>query len=305
MSDKSDVTAEEFADDGLKTCFIITPIGSDESPIRRAAQGVIDAVIKPVMKDLGYKVSVAHEIATPGSITSQVITLALEADMVIANLTGLNPNVMYELAVRHAKRKPVVAIVESNTTLPFDLAEERTIFYTNDMLGVIDLQTRIKRAVVAAQGDDDPDNPIYRTVELTIMKEVAKDSLERLLVEKITQLEDKVDQAISYTRGGGTSGNLSFNPPLNFGSTGRSGKTIRGIVQIKKDELSEEAKAELSLLLMRHSATQSFSSDKNGEETLHEVRVYADMVPTLQKALKRFTLKHNVYPKVELELELS
>lgn len=200
MSKKTDAAHEETIDDTPKTCFVITPIGSEESTIRRAAQGVIDAVIKPVMGRLGYNVLVAHEIATSGSITSQVIRLALEADIVIANLTGLNPNVMYELAIRHAKRKPVVTIVEDGTTLPFDLTEERTIFYTDDMLGVTNLVPRLERAVRAAEGDNDPDNPVYRTVELSIMKEVAKDDLQKLIVERLGNLEDKMTSIVGNRR---------------------------------------------------------------------------------------------------------
>lgn len=180
-----------------KTCFIVTPIGSDESPTRRAAQGVIDSAIKPALEGLGYNVKVAHEMFKPGSITTQVIELLLEAEMVIANLTELNPNVMYELAVRHAKRKPVVAIVEQGTRLPFDLAEERTIFYTNDMLGVSELLPRLEQAVKEAETETDPDNPIYRTAEILVMKQTAATDSQRFVIDKLIQLESKLEEISS------------------------------------------------------------------------------------------------------------
>ena len=101
----------------MKKCFVITPIGNEGSDIRKKAEGVISAVIEPVMEELDYEAFIPHKMTNPGSITSQVIQHIIEDDLVIANLTGLNANVMYELAVRHAIRKPIVCIAENGTKL--------------------------------------------------------------------------------------------------------------------------------------------------------------------------------------------
>lgn len=166
--------AHETKEEKQKICFIITPIGLDNSEIRRKAQGLIDSVIRPILDKQGYKTFAAHEVSTPGSITMQVLEYTLNAELVVANLTGLNPNVMYELAVRHAKRLPVVCLVERGTNLPFDIAAERTIFYDNDMAGVEALKPQFENAVEEAMAEKEPDNPIYRATKELLIKETLK-----------------------------------------------------------------------------------------------------------------------------------
>ncbi|WP_420128903.1 hypothetical protein [Longimicrobium sp.] len=172
-----------------KTCFVITPIGDDASPTRRAIDGLVDAVIEPTLRELKFDVEVAHRISKAGSITHHVIELLLSADLVVANLTELNPNVMYELAVRHAKRLPVVIVAERGTKLPFDVADERTIFYTNDMAGVLELAGNLRRISVSAMEDQQPDNPVYRGAQALVMREVAATDADQFILERLDRLE--------------------------------------------------------------------------------------------------------------------
>lgn len=125
-----------------KKCFVITPIGSETDKIRRHIDGIIDASIKPALEP-DYKINVAHKISITGSITKQIINEIYCSDLVIANLTNKNPNVMYELAFRHYLGKPVIMIAEKGTDLPFDLISERTIFYENDAKGVLELKDEL------------------------------------------------------------------------------------------------------------------------------------------------------------------
>lgn len=149
-----------------KTCFIITPVGANLTPIRRAADGLISAVIKPVLKEMGFSgIHVPHELPDPGSITSQVIKYIINDDLVIANLTGLNPNVMYEVSLRHAARKPLVIMCEEETALPFDINDQRAIFYKNDMAGAVEIKNELVKKVQAAISDTNIDNPIYKVVK--------------------------------------------------------------------------------------------------------------------------------------------
>ena len=131
-----------------KRCFIITPIGNDNDSIRRHIDGIIDAAIKPALEP-DYEVVAAHKITETGTITKQIIKEIYQDELAIANLTGNNPNVMYELAIRYCLGKPVLTIAEKGTSLPFDVMPERTIFYINDPQGSLDLKEAIKSYVLS------------------------------------------------------------------------------------------------------------------------------------------------------------
>ncbi|WP_072570098.1 hypothetical protein [Enterobacter sp. SA187] len=179
--------------DTEKHCFVVTPIGNSDSQTRRKAQGILDTVIRPVLIEKGYKVHVAHEISSLGSITKQVIEHLLKDDLVITNLTELNPNVMYELAVRHAVRKPVVTIAEEGTVLPFDISDERAIFYRNDMAGAFELVPRLKVAIEEATKELVSDNPIYRVANSILINESTEiPSIEKVLMHRLDSLESLI-----------------------------------------------------------------------------------------------------------------
>lgn len=159
-----------------KSCFIITPIGDVGSDINRHINGVIKSVIRPILKDefdFG-EVRAAHEIDELGSINNQIIDCIMNDDLVIANLTGNNPNVMYELCLRHATAKPVIHICENGTRLPFDIKGERTVFYSNDMMGCEELKENLRRVIgLIDYGKEYMDNPIYTAININ---KVIKDS---------------------------------------------------------------------------------------------------------------------------------
>lgn len=189
-----------------RKCFIVTPIGGDNSATRRAADGLINAVMKPVLKSLGFDVYVAHEIAAPGSITKQVIEHVVYDDLVVANLSELNPNVMYELAVRHCVGLPIIVLAENGTRLPFDISDERTLFFENDMAGVVDLGPRLAIAVEAAMSLEEADNPVLRVTGSKALREsVETDDAQSFLIKKL----DYIESFIGEVKSGAMSTNFS------------------------------------------------------------------------------------------------
>lgn len=114
----------------LPLCFLIGPIGREFSPERKHADLLLHAVVKHVLEaeEFGYTVKRADEDADPGMIGDRMISDIVHADLVVADLTDLNPNAFYELGIRHSTLKPTIHVAKIDTQLPFDNFSHRTIF---------------------------------------------------------------------------------------------------------------------------------------------------------------------------------
>lgn len=126
---------ETFKNTAAAQCFVIGPIGSRDadpsSPERRAYEAgleVLEQVIEPACKTLSIVPLRADRLSRPGEITEQVCRLVRDADVVIADLTGANANVMYELGLRHTRDLLTIQLGEAEK-LPFDIAHIRTIMF--------------------------------------------------------------------------------------------------------------------------------------------------------------------------------
>lgn len=152
------------------TCFIIGPIGDPDSDIRKRSDRLFDYVFRPAAKECGYEAMRADHISEPGIITKQVIQHIIDDPIIIADLTGGNPNVFYELAVRHIIRKAYVQIIEAGEHIPFDVAGVRTIEVNHRDLESADLARRdiIKQIVSMQQNGYDVDSPLSITLDYAL-----------------------------------------------------------------------------------------------------------------------------------------
>jgi hypothetical protein len=78
------------------------------------------------------------------------------------------------------------------TTLPFDVSDERTLFFTNDMTGVEEVRPRFKDMVEAAMRDQTPDNPIYRVRQAGVMREGAANAPERYIIDQLEAIRQQL-----------------------------------------------------------------------------------------------------------------
>ncbi|BBH14164.1 hypothetical protein [Chromobacterium haemolyticum] len=196
-----------------KVCFVIAPIGPDGSADRVRSDQVLKHIIGPSVRECGYEPIRADHISEPGLITSQVIQHIVEDPLVIADLTGRNPNVFYELALRHAIKKPIVQIIHAAETIPFDVAASRTVHVDHrDLDSVAKAKEEITKQIRHVENyPEDVDTPISVAVELQSLRK-SDNPLEKSYAEILGMLTD-IRAGMSDMRDG-VRGRLMFGPVL-------------------------------------------------------------------------------------------
>ena len=173
-----------------KSCFVIAPIGAEGSPERKRSDQILKHLIRPMASKCGYEAVRSDEISEPGVITRQVIEHVVSDPMVIADLTGWNPNVFYELAIRHATGKPCVQLIQRNDNLPFDVAPQRKIFVDlTDPDNLETARTSLVEQIKAAEAGERSDNPITTAIDLQHLRS-SGDPQE----EQTAKVLDSIDQ---------------------------------------------------------------------------------------------------------------
>ncbi|MBN8491702.1 MAG: hypothetical protein J0M00_09800 [Burkholderiales bacterium] len=137
-------------EDGL--CFVIMPLNEE-------LEEIYERVLKPVVSSEPVLMQCVRgdEVFSNKPIMGDVWESIQKAEIIIADLTGKNPNVMYELGLAHALWKKVILIAQSVDDLPFDLRHLRTIIYRHTLRGTEKLAADLATAIVELRGL--PSNP--------------------------------------------------------------------------------------------------------------------------------------------------
>lgn len=185
----------------LKTCFVASPIGDAGSPIRWKADAFLKFIVTPATKALGYADPVrADHIAEPGVVTSQIVRSLIDADVVIVDLTDRNPNVMYELAIRHAAQKPFVQLMTKGQDIPFDVGQSRTIAYDiTNPYSIEEAVAELKRHLEICSRDNfQAETPLGRMLDIgKIVATGPRDEVLEKVLAKLDSIESRMPRESS------------------------------------------------------------------------------------------------------------
>ncbi|MFC1530064.1 hypothetical protein ACFL6R_05040 [Gemmatimonadota bacterium] len=187
-------------------CFVVMPFDDPFEKYQRIYRLAIEAAnLKPVRAD---------DIFRPGFIMKDVWAYVREASVLLAELTGRNANVFYELGLAHAIAKPVVLVTKDISDVPFDIGGLRAIEYqpedpewgdhlkvkiTEALLGAI--QKPLEAVPPIFIDEAAPERPAEDAVHLELRKMSARiEQLERITAWSRTQNSD--NDIIVYSKSG-------------------------------------------------------------------------------------------------------
>jgi hypothetical protein len=160
-----------------KCCFYISPIGDEGTAQRLHSDLFLESIVQPALEQFKLEVVRADKIDKTGFITKQIIEYLIKSRLVIADLSFHNPNVFYELAIRHAIRKPIVQIIQKGDKIPFDVNQSRTIIIDNSsiysLVPTIDayrseIATQVRSALENPESTDTPLSLFYPSFSVNI-----------------------------------------------------------------------------------------------------------------------------------------
>jgi hypothetical protein len=112
-------------------------------PFQREFEGTYN-VIRQAASKCGFEIRRADEMTSPGRIMDQILVAIQTAGLVLADITGSNPNVLYEVGIAHTLHKETVLISQSSHDIPFDIRMVRTLIYENSLTGATQLSHQLE-----------------------------------------------------------------------------------------------------------------------------------------------------------------
>jgi hypothetical protein len=192
-------------------CFVIMPFTSPAGYDKEHFSRVYEYLLKPACTEAGFEPSRADETAQTNHIMLDVLRKTVESEMVLCDLSGRNPNVLYELGIRQAFNKPVTLVKDRQTSRVFDVDGLRTLEYDSSLR--IDVAALDKARIVeslkgtAAPKTGDVNSlvdllgvapaKIAQPVELSERDTLLLNAL-RDIGQRLTSLEDRQRHGVSW-----------------------------------------------------------------------------------------------------------
>lgn len=165
MSEKKGSTEQGTVEQGKenKVCGLVMPISSIDGCSEQHWLDVKGIITDAVMA-AGFTARIVSEAEEGGVIHGRIIQNLYDDPIIVCDVSGKNPNVMFELGIRLAFDKPTIIIKDDKTPYSFDTSSIEHLEYPRDLRynQIIEFKKRLKEKVTATLKKSESD-PSYRT----------------------------------------------------------------------------------------------------------------------------------------------
>jgi hypothetical protein len=217
-------------------------------PFRTPTTKIYAKVIKPVVISKGLECKRADDYKTNKEIMKDIWSAICQSHVVIADMTGFNPNVMYELGISHTVGKETIMMIQHKSArtkqnFPFDMSHIRKIEYQNTARGYLRLKLDLSRTLQFVL-EQLPKEPYYVKTKkteseqendeshyVTVDEQEEKDGV-RITVRSVDYAVDVTDVFIKIENG--TEREISIYPRSSYAKQGtKQVRYIRSLTQIR------------------------------------------------------------------------
>jgi hypothetical protein len=189
-----------------KKCFVIMPFSKTKSCTEQKWAEIFEYVIKPAVEESGLGYECERSVAGRENIVKGILDALNKANVVIADLTDNNPNVFYELGVRHTLTNRTILIAQGEEHIPFDLRPYPVAFYGESPAKIAQFKSEIKRKLEDIETNPErSDNPVAdflkeKNIELLSYEKKANLNKLSALISEMSRNLDAIDPTLELCR---------------------------------------------------------------------------------------------------------
>lgn len=169
--------------------FMVMPFSNE------AANEAYKNIVQPLCSDLKLEVKCADDYHSTKIVYDDIVAGINNAKIVIVDISGLNPNVMYELGIAHSLKQQSTIIIthDSLNSLPFDVQHFRAIGYKNTIAGAKKLETKLRKTIEAVLEQPDTSSKIPVKATTVTRQDNQKHSREQVVktFERLSEWQKK------------------------------------------------------------------------------------------------------------------
>lgn len=179
-----------------RKCFVIMPFSKTSEKHTEQYWTNFFNVVKREIEYFDY--DCFRSETGPYNILKNLIVEINESDLVVAILTDLNPNVWYELGIRHALKTGTIMLIEKEQKVPFDISQYSLIKYNDDISLSNYLNKEFGTYISKLSNKNYCDSPVIDSIDIPVKLQEKFEAMYHLIL-KIAN-EDNVQTSNNITR---------------------------------------------------------------------------------------------------------